>query len=67
METTLVIQTKNGDTINIPLSDMQTAIVIKILGLKIQNENSITCYSDEQLKRFLNLKSNPLKLKELEI
>ena len=53
----------NGESREIALSDVQFAIVVKILGLQINGEKSISCFSDETLKQFLKMKGNPLNLK----
>lgn len=55
----------NGESHSIALSDIQFAIIIKMLGIECQNDGSIKCFSDETLKQFLNLKSNPLRLQEI--
>lgn len=55
----------NGESYGIDLSDTQFAIVAKILGLEITPDGSVTCFSDETLKRFANMNSNPLKLKKI--
>ena len=42
----------NGESHGIDLSDTQFAIVAKILGLEINHDGSVNCFSDETLKRF---------------
>lgn len=54
----------NGESHGIDLSDTQFAIVAKILGLEINHDGSVNCFSDETLKRFIGMDSNPLKLKK---
>lgn len=54
----------NGESNCFSLSDIQFAVISKILGLKIDDENNtITCFSDETLAKFMDMNSNPLKLK----
>ena len=56
-----------GDSYTLPLSPVQTAIIIKILGLaKDGNDGDMSYYTDETLKQFLKFKGNPLRLKEVE-
>lgn len=55
----------NGESHGIDLSDTQFAIVAKILGLEINHDGSVNCFSDETLKRFIRMDSNPLKLKKI--
>ena len=52
----------NGESHGIDLSDTQFAIIAKILGLEINQDGSITCFSDETHKKFVSMKSNPLRL-----
>lgn len=54
----------NGESHGIDLSDTQFAIVAKILGLEINHDGSVNCFSDETLKRFIGMDSNPLKLEK---
>ena len=57
----------NGDSYTLPISPVQTAIIIKILGLaKDGNDGDMSYYTDETLKQFLKFKGNPLRLKEVE-
>lgn len=57
----------NGDSYTLPLSPVQTAIIIKILGLaKDGDDGDMSYYTDETLKQFLKFKGNPLRLKEVE-
>lgn len=55
----------NGESHGIDLSDTQFAIVAKILGLEINHDGSVNCFSDETLKRMTGMDSNPLKLKKI--
>ena len=55
----------NGESHGIDLSDTQFAIVAKILGLEINPDGSVNCFSDDMLKRFIGMDSNPLKLKKI--
>lgn len=55
----------NRPNTEIDLSDTQFAIVAKILGLEINHDGSVNCFSDETLKRFIGMDSNPLKLKKI--
>ncbi len=55
----------NGDSYMIDLSEKQTAVVGKILGLKIKETNNglaISCFSDESLEALVTMKNNPLHL-----
>ncbi len=56
----------NGESHGIDLSDTQFAIIAKILGLEINKDGSISCFSDETLKKFVSMKSNPLRLIKVE-
>jgi len=53
----------NGESYTLPLSDTQFAIVGKILGLQI-DENEIKAFSDETLRQLAKMKGNPLRLVE---
>lgn len=55
----------NGESHSVDLSDTQFAIVTKILGLELNRDGSITCFSDDTLKRFTEMKSNPLQFKKI--
>lgn len=52
----------NGESHSIDLTDMQFAIITKILGLRIQPDGSVICFSDESLNNIANMKGNPLHL-----
>lgn len=52
----------NGESHEICLSNTQFAIVTKILGIELNSDGSFNCFTDETLKRFLNMDRNPLKL-----
>lgn len=54
----------NGESHSISLTDTQFAITAKILGLEINQDGSVNCFSDETLKNLTNIDSNPLKLKK---
>ena len=54
----------NGDSYEIELSDMQFAIITKILGLELQPNGDVNCFSDDTLKQLASMKGNPLKLKQ---
>lgn len=64
----LTVYFRNGNSYSVPLSSVQTAIIIKILGLSkdYDDDDEMSCYSDETLKQFLKFKGNPLRLKEVE-
>lgn len=53
----------NGESYSMSLSNIQFAMIGKLLGLKI-TEDSVTAFSDETLKRLANMQGNPLKLVE---
>ena len=52
----------NGESHSIDLTNVQFAVVAKILGLEIQKDGSVQCYSDDTLRRFITMKGNPLRL-----
>lgn len=54
----------NEESHGFELSDAQFAIIAKILGLEVNSNGEISCYSDETLKQFLEMKENPLRLKK---
>jgi hypothetical protein len=54
----------DGESHTISLSDIQFAIVVKILGLEVNANESVNCFSDETLKQFLTMKGNPLNLQK---
>lgn len=67
----LSLQYTDGKIENIELSPTQLATIIKILGLNNFTKDEIytekykyTCYSDDTLKRFFAMESNPLRLTE---
>lgn len=53
----------NGESESIPLSDIQFALIIKLLGLS-RTCDGIECFSDNTLKQFAQMRGNPLKLVE---
>lgn len=55
----------NGESHSMGLSDIQFAIVAKILGLEINEDGSINCFSDETLITLTKIKNNPLRLKKI--
>ena len=54
----------NGESHSIDLTNVQFAVVAKILGLEIQKDGSIQCFSDDTLKQFTTMKGNPLRLRK---
>lgn len=54
---------KDGESNAISLSNVQFAIIGKILGLKI-TKDGVSCYSDNTLLQLAEMKGNPLKLQE---
>lgn len=56
----------DGESQSVDLSDIQFAVVMKILGLKLNKDGSINCFSDETLRKFTEMKGNPLKLKPID-
>lgn len=54
----------DGNQTEIELSPMQTLMVLKILGIQPAGETYIKCYSDQTLQKFLDMPTNPLRLKE---
>ena len=55
----------NGESEAISLSDTQFAVIVKILGLEIQPDGTVNCFSDETLKRLAEMTGNPLKLQKM--
>lgn len=53
----------DGDSHSYPLTDMQIAVIGKILGLQLSSQ-TMSCFSDDTLKQFFSMKGNPLRLKE---
>ena len=53
----------NGESHALGLSDIQFAIILKLLGIQINEDGSINCFTDETLKKFMSMKSNPLAFK----
>lgn len=57
----IMLYDENDDTAGFELSPIQLELVCKLLGIKPGAQpGTITCYSDNTLKQFLNLKGNPL-------
>ena len=54
-----------GESYTVGLSDVQFAVVAKILGLSVQKDGTVNCYSDETLKQFTQMNGNPLRLREV--
>lgn len=54
----------NGESHTISLSDIQFAVVVKILGLEVNADESVNCFSDATLKQFITMKGNPLNLQK---
>lgn len=55
----------NGESYAISLSNTQFAVISKILGLSCDNEdNKISLFSDDTLKRFTKMTGNPLNLRD---
>lgn len=53
----------DGESHSIDLSDIQFTVITKILGLQYDPKQSIVKYlSDDSLKKFMEIDSNPLKL-----
>lgn len=56
----------NGKSYSIPLTDIQFGVVLKILGLTVNEKTGeISCFSDEGIEKLAKMKGNPLHLKEL--
>lgn len=53
----------NGESYGISLSNTQFTMVIKILGLEINADESVNCFSDKTLKFLATIDNNPLKMK----
>lgn len=57
----------DGKGYSFSLSDMQFAIVARILGLNVNEDcTEINHYSDETLKQFVTMRGNPLRLKPVD-
>lgn len=57
----LTIYSVEGDNFSIPLSSMQTLIILKILGFEF-NENQYSMFDDKTLNKIIQMKGNPLNL-----
>lgn len=57
----LTIYSVEGDNFSIPLSSMQTLIILKILGFEL-NENQYSMFDDKTLNKIIQMKGNPLNL-----
>lgn len=58
----LSLSDEYGNTVNIPLSPMQTKTVCKILMIEGDSADSVKMASDSTLRRFFEMKGNPLRL-----
>lgn len=56
----LVIYFENGVIYDIPLNELQLAIVMKILGISIEDDG-YTQFQEQTLKSFIESDTNPLK------
>lgn len=61
----VTIYTTDGYQFTMDLSAIQTMAVMKLLGVKFQNNNSYSCYSDKTVKELFEFKGNPLRVKEV--
>lgn len=59
----ITITSEDGDVVELPLSEVQLATVLIILGITDVKESQCTCYSDETLEAFHKMEGNPLRLK----
>lgn len=55
-----------GESISVQLSPMQAAAICLILGVDFDSEKQCTTYSDETIKKFMQMDGNPFKLTSLE-
>lgn len=55
----------NNESYSFSLSDTQFDVIATILGLQLNFDGSIRCYSDESLKQVMEMDSNPFKLQKL--
>lgn len=55
----------NDESYSFSLSDTQFEVIARILGLQLNFDGSIRCYSDESLKKVMEMNGNPFKLQEL--
>lgn len=51
----------DSESHGIALSDMQFAIIVKILGLQVHPDDTVTAFSDATLEKFMQMESNPLR------
>lgn len=58
------LYSRDGQSISLPLDELQTAVVVKILGLKLLEGDTYCCYGKNTLASFFKMAGNPLKLKE---
>lgn len=61
----LNIYSTNGQDLSIDLSVKQLSVLIKILGLDLTDENTLSCFSDDTLNDLIKMQGNPLKLKKI--
>lgn len=59
----ITFTSEDGDVVELPLSEVQLATVLIILGITDVKEDQCTCYSDETLEAFHKMEGNPLRLK----
>lgn len=59
----ITIHNEQGESIGFELSYMQLITVCKILGIKYNDGEEISCFSDETLKKLIEMDRNPFKLK----
>lgn len=52
-----------GENISLDLSEAQLKAVLKLLGVKFKGLN-VYYYSDDTLRRFMEMEKNPLRLVE---
>ena len=58
----LTLYDENGNNFTIGLSNNQLAICLKILGIEMSMDGrSYTMFSDDTLRTFAKMKSNPLR------
>lgn len=55
----------DGNSNTLSLSNKQFYTILKILGISF-TETSVSCYSDATLDKFMELKSNPLRMQEVD-
>lgn len=62
----IVIYDTEGNSITFDLNKLQLAMIIKLLGLAVDDDKTMACYSNATLEQFMEMKGNPLRLQQFE-